>query len=538
MTHKRQEFTVITKVGGKYRPFISVARDDVQDRGPMVFDITIPSEPRYCFVDVEDLSVSWRYVGPISLVDYISKHDIPLSLSRQEAMERSQRFAVIDREALLNAWPHLDWAFTTQPMEEDEDNTNVPSLAHLAVKAFVNHVLQTNECDDSIPEHFISVTNNQKTLREYLTRNAEEVQVHGAIVPLLRAAFAQTTHVNLTSWTDLSVDDLRAILEYKHVSSHAEVVSVSSTLSRDAVESLVKALPARGIEDLYIHGLGQTNQPPLTNAAIYRALRPKVRGRIVIDTAFVNGLRGWLECQPSKTIEFPTTDCSLLQILYGLHGKFDTIFLGDAMLTPIRLVSGLFSMLRTWLKDDPYVSSHHYSMTAAHAFASAPSSLEDTSQIEVSYRPKDAHQRSRDAGFQYVIRHLQQGTWTVLINVERLDSPSRRNAIRFRVAFVKAHRDTEATRESAEQLGPEDIAVVDIEGFLRATAPGVEIGGLSALEKSLNELAEKMYGAPEDAHSTSTGESVLHSFTVDEAYEFIKHAFSWEARGIMVRVEL
>ncbi|EMR66453.1 hypothetical protein UCREL1_6566 [Eutypa lata UCREL1] len=307
---------------------------------------------------------------------------------------------------------------------------------------------------------------------------------------LLKAAFAETKHVNLVPWTYLSVRTIVHILQWDPVSSHVEVLSIPSKITHSRACKLAKALPARGIKELYVFSGPEDEN--MTNSSVYwdPSLSSKVKGRIIIDT--------------------------------------------DAMLSPVRLVSGLFNLLRLWLRIPQSSKFREYNFTAVNAFASAPSSLEDPSQIEVSCLPSEAYKQANQCEtrewnwkIRSKIRDLDQGTWTVIIVLDQPQIPSPQpSAPTFKIGFVQSVRNIEASAESATMFRPEDIDVLNIEGFLRATAPDAKTESLEILERSLNQLRKEMYDIEEKEHQFVKG-SLVKNLTIDEAYALVKRALLW-----------
>lgn len=418
------------------------------------------------------------------------------------------------------------------------------SLMGMSMKVFVYHSLDTEECGDELL-HELSMNNNiRRELREFLTEHASEVEDSPVSGQLLKAAFSETEHVNLTPWVRLSIGAIGTILHWEHVSPYVKTVSISSRIGREDAGALAEALPPEGIEELYIIR-GPSRDPGYPDGIYFDPhVSSKVRGKIILDSAYWHSLQQsrWLDGR--KTIPFRGVDCPVLQMIERSNGFFNTTFLGDAALSPVSVVSGIFQALRLWSND-----LHGY-MNIPLAFASAPNSLEDRSQIEIRNIPADRwhpdwHPDSRILpDIRYLlespdplesqdlllqkrrsrIRTLDHRTWTILASRFFLSKPM---VPTFQICLVRTVRDIEVTQNSADDLWPEDLIVVDLEGFLRLTAPGVATDSLKALEKSLYDLRRR-WNPPDRRFAVHTGEEipVIETMTKGEAYNFVKDALS------------
>ncbi|RYP55804.1 hypothetical protein DL771_012395 [Monosporascus sp. 5C6A] len=253
---------------------------------------------------------------------------------------------------------------------------------------------------------------------------------------LLKVALAEMEHVNLTPWTGLPIDGIKAILHSEYVSPYVRTVSLSSRIWPSDAEALGEALPPGGI-----------CRPVVSMSYTFS---PKVRGRVLLGSAFACSFRDspWLVHGDNSPVRpgFPVS-----QFLSQDKARIATTFLGDAMVSPVRLVTGIFSVIRMRLETSEYVTNRQ--MDAPLAFASA-----------------------------------------ILC------------------------------RESADTLMLEDLTVVGLEGFLRATALDIDMGGLRSLEESLTELAKNFVDKGRLAWIGR--EQLVSTMTEEEVYSLLKIALS------------
>lgn len=513
----------------------------------ITFDITNLLKPRYCIYEYRFVNYQFdhcRYqqhfrVWPLS--DYIDEYKISFSPTMQVASEYCKSFELIDHLMIRKIAPFSNVPVTFEGLQPSEQKvqqvaipTGPPTLMELSVKTFVNSILGGEQCADELLDPFVKSINNRRCLRKYLEENVTDMEDSPVTGYLLKAAFAETKHINLVPWTYLSVRTIVHILQWDPVSSHVEVLSIPSKITHSRACKLAKALPARGIKELYVFSGPEDEN--MTDSSVYwdPSLSSKVKGRIIIDSMFKRSLWGRVWLKEYKGIPFRATDCPVLQIIYQNRGHADVTPLADAMLSPVRLVSGLFNLLRLWLRIPQSSKFREYNFTAVNAFASAPSSLEDPSQIEVSCLPSEAYKQANQCEtrewnwkIRSKIRDLDQGTWTVIIVLDQPQIPSPQpSAPTFKIGFVQSVRNIEASAESATMFRPEDIDVLNIEGFLRATAPDAKTESLEILERSLNQLRKEMYDIEEKEHQFVKG-SLVKNLTIDEAYALVKRALLW-----------
>ncbi|RYP50826.1 hypothetical protein DL768_003744 [Monosporascus sp. mg162] len=417
-------------------------------------------------------------------------------------------------------WPEDIWMAAATAAENVTVPIQVKPLTEMAVKKFVKAVQEDGGCDESLLQVFLGNENLKRALRSYLSKYEKDMATPGPAGQLLKVAFAEMEHVNLTPWTALPIDTIKTILHSECVSPYVRVVNISSRICPSDAEALAEALPPDGIDELYMFEPRTYKDDP-TN--IYSAVSPKVRGRILLGSAFACSFREspWLiHCDNSPVRPgFPVS-----QLVSQDKARIDTTFLGDAMISPIRLVTGIFSVMRMRLETNKYATNHQED--APLAFASAPNSLEDTPEIEISCLPAEAHLAGswRQGSSCSRLRNLNPGEWTMLLIGDRPDSQGLDPVPRYKIGFVQSKNPIEAEPESADTLLPEDLTVVSLEGFLRATAPEIDIGSLRSLEESLTELAQKFV---DKGRLVWVGQGPLIStMTEEDAYSLVKTALS------------
>ncbi|KAL2022093.1 hypothetical protein VTK56DRAFT_6137 [Thermocarpiscus australiensis] len=160
-------------------------------------------------------------------------------------------------------------------------------------------------------------------------------------------------------------------------------------------------------------------------------------------------------------------------------------YLADGFLTPIRCVNGLIDLIAELLTRE---QCQVWPVIAALLFASVAPTTSDQSAVEIS--PKSAENLAAvtdtSSGIDYngilqdhcsgrfpEIRDLVPGTWTVLMDVSQSEHHQIwEDYCIFQCAFVRPKNAIiKAVAEEQSSFGPEDLEVLDLEGFLRLTDP-------------------------------------------------------------------
>ncbi|RYP31711.1 hypothetical protein DL767_005624 [Monosporascus sp. MG133] len=483
-------------------------------------------EPHYgldWFEDAEnlakDLDDDSQLIDMATLVNLYPNAGWPANVWKAAVAESADTATLVNLHPDAG-WPEDIWMAAVAAAENVRVPIHVNALTEMAVKTFVKAVQEDGGCDESLLRVFLGNENLKRALRSYLSQYEKDMATSGPAGQLLKVAFAEMEHVNLTPWTALPIDAIKTILHSECVSPYVRTVSISSRICPSDAEALAEALPPDGIDELYMFE-PRTHKDDPTN--IYSAVSPKVRGRILLGSAFACSFRRspWLIHGDNSPVRpgFPVS-----QLISQDKARIATTFLGDAMISPIRLVTGIFSVMRMRLETTKYATNHR--RDAPLAFASAPDSLGDTPQTEISCLPAEAYLAgSWDQGSSCSrLRNLNPGGWTMLLIRDTPDSQGLDPVPRYKIGFVETKNPIEAEPESADTLLPEDLTVIGLEGFLRAEVPEFDIGSLRVLEESLTELAKKFVDKGRLARIGQ--EPLISTITQEEAYSLLKTALS------------
>lgn len=187
-------------------------------------------------------------------------------------------------------------------------------------------------------------------------------------------------------------------------------------------------------------------------------------------------------------------------------------FLGDALLTPVRLVTGLLNVIKGRFKEPRQAGPGRGQLDVPLNIACASPTLKTfTSSIEVSPIPAEAFSCAISEYNSYPkkgptgsIRRLDPEGWTaVLVHTAPMDPWTLRQvpgAARFRVAVVRSKDRPVPLRDST--IDPDDLEVVDLRGFLELAAPE-HAGDLEACLSELTAWAQ-------------TDDELVGKLTVDE----------------------
>ncbi|GAM86214.1 hypothetical protein ANO11243_042260 [Dothideomycetidae sp. 11243] len=538
------------------------------NNGITIIDITDPAAPRYCFVDFQGMESerrvpldtplsAWTYV-----LAYYDRADVMVQ-SSMDVMRAIDPFPLVDIATLQSAWPGGEWkaalesepdtsgllgkitrslgaAFTTTAshlssahsapgsIQAADSITSVNaagsgSLLSASITTLLEDAMSTPDVDMALLDGPLQLSSFLPTMRNFLVTHCDRVAQSPSAVPLLQLAFAEQDHVDLSPFVGLSVDKIKAVLQHPSVSEAVQVVSFPVDLSASPAD-LADALPHRHLTELYHIG-DVAGWDAAANSSFFAHLMADTDhsvSRPVVGSMFRLGLReqSWL---PHSDLSAPAPGYAL-QLMYQSPEEYgdgqvvDTFFLGDALLSPTRLVAGLYNVFR--MHTQSIGMGQGKIMQFALALASAPPRLWPRDGIQVSPLPAEMLQDQRRVyreGNTKAMRDILQETWTPL--VMRLQS---RSARKYCVAVVRAKKTIRATKLEADSLTLDDIEVLGLEDFLERMTLGSSTG-LKELNKSFIEFAE-------DTTRYESG-AVLPTVTVDamsagEALSMMKKALA------------
>ncbi|KXJ97367.1 hypothetical protein Micbo1qcDRAFT_171063 [Microdochium bolleyi] len=382
------------------------------------------------------------------------------------------QFGVLRDDCLRKLWPfHEYWQPPRQdtPQEQSpvrsaqgaelqhalKDTPNMSSLKATAFGTVVDFMLaeapRNSPPDMTLLDDIAKMPDFQACLRACLENRAAAVAGNPSRgVELLQLAFAGQEHLDLAPYHGLAIGQITKILSNAKIRDSIDVLSLAAGTLRTAAEfgQLAGALPPRGISGFFLMELPARDGDTFDPAAAYRILRHAVREKLVLGPVLSHGVRRipWLDddvaenTAPAAPQEPAMRDGgggalgSVTQLLFQHPPTHDdplrlatveTVFLGDAMLQPARLVFGLLNMLRCRILHGSAVDTLP---NAAFCFASAPGSSSHgyTSRRATDINPLPAemyaigrspsrHRGVGDFPLDARLRDLAPGQWTVVV---------------------------------------------------------------------------------------------------------------------------
>lgn len=506
----------------------SPRRDDDET---IVLDITEPKDPRYCYVWCYKKDGETReYMGPLN--------ENNLSIFRPQDPPR--RYKVVMEETLLKLWPERNWTPLFM-MPALHDILVAPSdVQGHQDSELVNLALNTEHVDEDVWKAAMD-PKTRRPIRECLIARAREVEASPVRRELLQAAFTGEGLVDLSPWPLLGIEDVAYILKFRDISQFVKTVCVSSHIEDEDVKTLVDALPEHGCQELYVLESGEEYSQTLCIPEAHRALSTKVKDKLVLGHALLRSLN------PNPTQSVPNYEHSgnpISQILIVVDGVLDGAFIGDAMLSPTRVVTGLYNLLRLWWASPKEIKKGSFSEDIALAFACAsstlPTILHPFPKADIGHFPGEALDLGGRCRHKGHLRPINQGNWTVLICGSSLTVPGAGEVFdMLKVGFVRTTKDLYISQRGfGTTASPGDFTVFSIKEFLHETTPAAVIYGppnevtrsrkaredaLAAQEK----LIEMLESSIEDSSSKTENQSkpdipLMDSFTPAEAYRLVR----------------
>ena len=173
------------------------------------------------------------------------------------------------------------------------------------------------------------------------------------------------------------------------------------------------------------------------------------------------------------------------------------------MLSPTRLVTGLFNLLRRWFRMSLSPNGIQYQRVLkdiASAFGGAPTALSCPSRVEIGHFPGEAlelKKRWRRYGY---LRPIDHRDWIVLISqTNPSNTPDTDHTTgMIKIGFVRTTKDMDITNYGfGPRTTPRHFVVLDIRQFLYATTPPAMIDGPSEIVKRSHRAREDVLKAQE-----------------------------------------
>lgn len=437
-------------------------------------------------------------------------------------VERLSGVPIVDADAMAVVWPP----------GPDLDDGVLPSLAGLSITSdgssedqagtqqLIESAFDLHDFDTSI---FNGTTGFQELLKRSLIMHSTRLGNTPSAGKLIRLAFTSRDHLSLELLPDVSIGAISAALGVSgigHIRSISiRIDSISATPAQIA-EALAGFDTVRSLYLLQSPGQGSET----LSAQIFEELaaRPQVlrRTKVMLAGAYSAALRKrfWLPTVPKAADAVQVAPLDVFPVQHVLarrqrtwphEGKpeftHDCIYLGDTLLKPERLASGLLLYFRSLILSDGF-SDDGYGKGGLFSFSSCPTSLtEDAlSAAEISPLPtenyalplwKDSPHGQWERWAR--MRDLAHGGWNVLVSEEThtnreitrlaMVNGKSSSAHCIRYAFVRPRRGRIAVE--APQTRPLELEAVGLQQFLAATAPEVDP---AVVNRRLRDLADEM----------------------------------------------
>ncbi|KAH9904819.1 hypothetical protein F4778DRAFT_47254 [Xylariomycetidae sp. FL2044] len=515
------------EIGYGKEPFGLGSAKNSEKLGIAVVDITDLSNLPYCFV----LPASFEFPAhvshlacntPLSVKDYLDAccdYRFLSSMGRDVLVRDFQRHELIGFRALADIWPLGNWPLddATPTASNKALSGNLKSLKSIALDMVVMEALATKDFDISLLDQVRKIPGFQSSFRDCLTSHADKAVSSPSATQLMQIAFAGQKRVDLGQFDRIPVRLIQSVLQSPEIWDTVDIIILPSSAAAIPATALVEALPqrTRNIEELYL-----IDAPRIEEDGAIRhfcELLPRVN-KLIISSIFRSSIRHRLIFPPSDNPPPTNPEFSALQIVLQLRRchKWYTrvLFLGDALLSPIRLISGLFNILMDQARECGNWTRKFGPTIVAAMFASAPVSLQDDSKIEISLPPAELHSTSKSWEHTWSrLRDLTPESWTVFLVTDEIPEVGYRKTIKFRLAFVKAKRRIQAQPSTRPVL--DDIDVLGIDRFLDEVAPGTP--GLPALKGWLEEIITSEL-------NIRVGGPLLSDMTTIESLSLLKEA--------------
>lgn len=394
----------------------------------------------------------------------------------------------------------------------------IANLQEQAIRKLVASTLGSEDFDPAVLDDPVKyVYGFQISLRQELVRNADKVGLSSASIMLLVCAYANEDILDLSFFRNLRAEHLKIALSRGELSK-VNTINVSGIEATKSPAELWDALSIlKHLKCIYI-----LDRPDRENddagTQIFLALAASHADlnidKLVISSQFSRAIKlsSWLpDMKTSSTslAAFPVVQLLVWHNNCIYHEQpyfFEVFAIADALLSPVRVVTGLFQYLgtQTGLGIQRFWGT---GVTGAHSFAIGSSSLGGNRSLEISALPPELYRNSINAYHSYhssmyqgcysMTQDLLPGQWTILVT-QGFKVPAERAHRRVAslgYAFIqsKIAISTTPTEDGRTEIKPEDLEIVDFAGFLQKTAPHVDCSQLQYHFDALQEAAFKMH---------------------------------------------
>ncbi|KAL9103723.1 MAG: hypothetical protein Q9163_001273 [Psora crenata] len=454
-------------------PFQMAYDEGDNNNGITIFDISEPSDVRYCFVDFHgmesDRSQPVQLMTPLSAQTYLAAY---YELDDPKFTELIQQFkdrTLIDVNALADTWPHGDWqeseietgsnSHTALDVAEFRvsETSNPTSLRAQSLDQLVQSVVNGEEIDPEVLSSAISLRDFHVSVRDKLYKEAENLEPFPDMLDLLFDHLKDDQYVNLSLFTTLSTVELFSLAVRLARAGSVKCLNLSGCDLRD--QDLHALLSHEGLQKVYMMGdnavlLAQLAASKPKVDLYHHALlkRPLVEDLLVQDGRETRG-------PTPPMLDFSPCENAVVQLIwvrvsqyvflnsecFGPNGdivwenlrhdtkvprqscfsneaepRYHKFPLMDVPMSPTRLITGLSSVLQ-WMSKSSIRGPWELSKGIASSFAlSAPSS--DTMSCGVG--PFSTELSLNNGTNDISAQSLKPGQWAVVLIHEFFDALS------------------------------------------------------------------------------------------------------------------
>ncbi|KAI5462110.1 hypothetical protein BGZ63DRAFT_354729 [Mariannaea sp. PMI_226] len=541
--------------------------------GITVLDISDLSQVKYCFVnflehnyfpdedsDDEDANKAEMLHKPLTGRQYLTSYYQPSELMYQQnimTIETLDAKPLIKINALAETWPWGQWKFEPRsdsiptPLRNTSKLRGPRSLFDQSLSKVVDTALSSDKFNfDLIDESVQIIPLFKERLRGCLIKRfADRVGHSPTSAPLLKLAYGDDKIIDWSPFSNLRVECLKNALAGEELKAMTSLVISGTTAAQSP--HLVDALSQLNrIESVYALS-GPDREQDITSIKIYSDLAttsPRlIQKKIALSGPFSEAIRRsrWFPYQAPIIPAFPVVQLLTYHDLMtdGIRSDFpqlESFFLGDALLSPVRAVTGFFRYLEC-LNDGVFERINGTALRVAKCFAAASSSLGVSQDVEIGPLPAEVYKYGKAAyltsaakGRYSMIRHLMPGQWTIFLWAsppglsEGVDLCS---SVAFKYAFVRSKVPVTAAAppENSVQVKVEDLEALDVKEFLRQTDPTAET---DKLQDHTDSLIRRIFGQEINSKDVANlRPRILQCMKSDEAHHFL-HEFLNEIPNI------
>lgn len=448
-------------------------------------------------------------------------------------------------------WPWGGWddeakAKAAEPLNDPQDVNPTKSLRDMAAAKLFDRLLtpMDDDFDPSLLDEVRHFPGFQQMVKGYLLCHPNKVGPAQASAYLLQLAYAGNDCLEWNVFTELDPKTIKAALA-SNALKDATGISLPALHNTDPSELLVALSPLSRLHTLQVLDRPDREDEAASNR-LFEALAESDHSlnlkKLTLTGLYANGIRRniWRCCRDHpKTLEaFP-----VVQLLVSHEGEdsgfvtsselqLESFYLGDSPLAPTRFINGLFQYLACQALS--LLSCSGTSLQCVHCFSCGPSTLGEDKTSEITALPAEAYAIAKGSyhcsaykGVQSKMRDMTPDSWTAVVsktsNTEFGDDDGPiTTRMQFKYAFVrsKATIQVDPKHWRGVDIQPAEIEVVDMEGFLRKTAPGVDTSKLAHHFSYLeNALVQATRGRT--IVITPDEEPLLSSFSPDEVCDIL-----------------